>query len=164
MDELPNLEFSVSATSREQRVHEVHGTDYYFMTVNEFHDLIDRGEFLEWEEVYPNQFYGTLRKEIKRVWAMGKHVIFDVDVVGGLNLKKKFGSKAISIFIKPPSFEILKERLTNRATEDEQKVKVRLDKAAMEMTRLDEFDAVVVNDDLDAAVQECYAHILDFTE
>lgn len=146
------LEFSISATSREIRQNEVNAKDYFFLSAEEFRDKIDNNRFLEWEEVYPDQFYGTLRSEIHRIWSKGHHVIFDVDVVGGLNLKKIFGEQALAIFIMPPSIDALKERLTNRRTESPEKLKLRLDKAEKELSYAKEFDKVVVNDNLSHAI------------
>ena len=156
------LEFSVSACSRPMRANEVNGKDYYFMSIDEFKDKIEKDEFLEWEEVYKDQFYGTLRSEVDRIWAKGKDVIFDVDVVGGVNIKKIFGEKALSVFIMPPSIEILAERLKGRSTEDEVSLKKRLTKAKHELTFADQFDVQIVNDDLDVAIDEASAVVFSF--
>ena len=144
-----NLEFSISCTTREPRGTEIDGKDYYFISWDEFKSNIKAEEFVEWEEVYTDSFYGTLKKEIERIWALGKHVIFDVDVVGGSNLKEYFGEKALAIFVKPPSLEILEDRLRKRSTESEEQLQQRLSKAAHEMKYISRFDEVLINDDLD---------------
>ncbi len=148
------LEFSISATSREKRGYEIDGMDYYFVGVEGFKNKIQTNEFIEWEEVYPDQFYGTLKTEIERIWSHNKHVIFDVDVIGGLNLKKAFREKALSIFIMPPSVEALKERLENRGTETAEKINMRLQKATKELAKFEEFDAVILNKNLPEALEE----------
>ncbi len=148
------LAFSVSATSRAKRAHEVDGKDYFFITVEEFRERIEEGAFVEWEEVYPGQFYGTLRSEIKRIWAHGQSPIFDVDVVGGLHLKGAFGDRALALFVSPPSLAVLEERLHKRATESDESLRKRVEKADHEMTYADRFDAIVVNDELDRACAE----------
>lgn len=147
------LEFSISAATRELRGNEVDGKDYYFLSVADFKAKIENGDFIEWEEVYPDHFYGTLKAEIERIWASGKAVIFDVDVVGGINLKKHFGDDALSIFIMPPSLEVLEERLRGRATETEDRITKRLGKAKQELITADQFDYVILNDDLEKAVK-----------
>ena len=124
-----NLAFSVSACTRPVREGEIDGRDYYFMTVDQFKDKIDEGEFLEWEEVYKNCYYGTLKSEVERIWNMDRHVLFDVDVMGGINLKEKFGDKALAIFIMPPSIEVLRARLEDRGTESAEKIRNRINKA-----------------------------------
>jgi guanylate kinase len=146
-----DLTFSVSATSRERRSKETEGVDYYFLTVPEFKHQIAADAFVEWEEVYTDQFYGTLRSEIERIWAAGKHVIFDVDVMGGINLKKAFGEKALSIFVKPPSIQTLEERLRKRETETEESIKRRIGKAEQELATADQFDEILLNDNLEEA-------------
>jgi len=156
------LEFSISACSRPKRENEINGQDYYFMTIEEFKNKIEKDEFLEWEEVYKDQFYGTLRSEVDRIWAKGKDVIFDVDVVGGLNIKKIFRDSALSIFIMPPSIEVLAERLKGRSTEDELSLKKRLEKAKHELTFADQFDVQIVNDDLEVAIDEASALVFSF--
>lgn len=156
------LEFSISAASRSIRGKEVHGKDYYFHTVEEFKQKINHNDFVEWEEVYPDHFYGTLRSEIQRIWDSGKHIIFDVDVVGGLNIKKQFGEKALAVFVKPPSIIDLEKRLRGRGTEDEESLKKRLDKAAYEMTFADQFDVVIVNDDLETAKKTVFKVVSEF--
>ena len=143
------LEFSVSACSRNPRENEIHGRDYYFLSVEEFRSRIENNEFVEWEEVYRDHFYGTLKSELERIWEAGNHVVFDVDVVGGINLKKIFGDDALAVFVKPPSPEVLEQRLRDRSTDTEEKIKARLDKASEEMEYADRFDVVLVNDSLD---------------
>lgn len=162
LDQIPGMEFSVSATSREKRVTEIHGEDYYFLTPERFKKGIEQGEFLEWEEVYENQFYGTLNKEVERIWEKGNAVVFDIDVEGGLNLKKKFGSQALAVFIQPPTMSALEERLRKRKTESEQKIKQRIDKAKIELSKADQFDHIVVNDDLKKAVDQTIELINQF--
>jgi guanylate kinase len=145
------LAFSVSATSRPRRVSETHGEDYYFLSEEEFRSGIASGLFLEWEEVYPGQFYGTLKSEMDRIWKSGRHVIFDVDVMGGLNLKKHFGVQALSVFLLPPSLDALEVRLRRRGSETEDKLQMRLSKADKELALSDRFDEVIINKDLDEA-------------
>jgi len=148
------LAFSVSATSRPKRTNETDKKDYYFLTVEDFKKKIDSGAFLEWQEVYPNQFYGTLKSEVDRIWASGHHVIFDVDVLGGLNIKKQFGNRALAIFIKPPTIDCLKERLASRGTENADSLKQRMEKAEYELSFEKFFDKIVVNENLADAQQE----------
>lgn len=148
------LEFSISACSRSPRGQEIHGRDYYFLTVDEFQEKIKNEEFVEWEEVYEGRFYGTLRSELVRIWEKGNHVLFDVDVVGGINLKKYFGARALSIFVMPPSVEVLRERLVGRATDDESEIERRLAKAKKEISFADQFDVIIINNDLEKAVAE----------
>lgn len=151
----PDLGFSISASTRDKRGRtEVNGKDYYFLTPEEFKRRIDSNEFIEWEEVYEGNFYGTLKSEIERIWQSGKNVIFDVDVKGGLNLKKYFGDKALSIFVKVPSVEVLKERLSDRGTESDQSLSRRLFKAQFEMSFEDKFDVTLVNEELPKSLQE----------
>jgi guanylate kinase len=151
----PTLGFSISASTRDRRGRtEQDGKDYYFLTPEEFKKKIDNNEFIEWEEVYAGNFYGTLKSEIERIWKSGKDVIFDVDVKGGINLKKYFGDDALAIFVKVPSFEALRERLHNRGTESEESLSRRLFKAKFEMAFSDKFDRIIVNDNLARAVQE----------
>ena len=149
----PDLGFSISASTRDKRGRkEEHGKDYYFLTPDEFKKKIDNDEFIEWEEVYEGNYYGTLKTEIQRIWDEGKNVIFDVDVKGGLALKKYFGDKALSIFVKVPSIEILEQRLRGRGTESHASLSQRLFKAKFEMTFADKFDVVLVNEDLDKSL------------
>ncbi|HCQ29942.1 MAG TPA: guanylate kinase [Flavobacteriales bacterium] len=157
-----NLEFSVSATTREKRPGEIDGKDYYFLTVEEFKQKIENDEFIEWEEVYEGVYYGTLKSEIERIWKDGKNVLFDVDVEGGISLTKYFGEKALAIFIQPPSIEELKKRLRKRGTENEEKIKQRIEKAAKEMEYSKWFDTIVVNDDLEKAQKEVYLYVKTF--
>jgi guanylate kinase len=156
------LEFSISACSRAPRGEEKNGEHYYFLSPEEFKAKVAANEFLEWEEVYDGRYYGTLRSEVERIWAKGRQVIFDIDVVGGVNLKKKYGKQALSVFIKAPSLEVLKDRLVSRNTEDEVNLKMRLDKAEEEMTYAKDFDIVIVNDDLKTAQQEAFQKVTDF--
>lgn len=154
LDYLPELSFSTSATTRAMRDGEVNGKDYHFMSVDDFKKEISNDNFLEWEEVYDNQFYGTLKSEIERIWNEGKTVIFDVDVKGGMNIKNYFGDNALSIFIEPPTIEELERRLRNRGTENNESLKKRVQKAEYELSFAPKFDKVVLNDDLDKARQE----------
>jgi guanylate kinase len=151
----PDLGFSISASTRDRRGRtEKDGKDYYFLSPEEFKKKIDNNEFIEWEEVYAGNFYGTLKTEIDRIWREGHDVIFDVDVKGGINLKKYFGDKALAIFVKVPSIEILKERLQERGTETEESLSRRLFKAKFEMSFADKFDVVLVNEDLNTSLKE----------
>lgn len=147
-----NLDFSISATSRPPRGQEQNGREYYFFSPEEFRRLVDEDKFVEWEEVYAGTCYGTLRSEVERITGEGKNLIMDVDVKGGINIKKIFGDKALSLFIMPPSKEVLEQRLRHRATDSEDKVKARLDKSEYEMSFAPEFDRIIVNDDLETAV------------
>ena len=159
----PDLGFSISASTRDRRGRtEKDGQDYHFLTPLQFKELIDKNEFVEWEEVYEGNFYGTLKSEIERIWNEGKNVIFDVDVKGGLNLKKYFGDKALSIFVKVPSIEILKERLHDRGTETAESLSRRLFKAQFEMTFQDKFDVVLVNENLEKSLAEAQRLYDDF--
>ena len=156
------LEFSISACSREPRANEQNGKDYHFLSPKDFKEKIAENAFLEWEEVYEDMFYGTLKSEVERIWANGKQVIFDVDVIGGINIKKHFSVQALSIFVAPPSIEELKNRLEGRGTETAESLQKRLVKAADEMAQQDAFDIVIVNDDLDTARQEVTKKVTDF--
>lgn len=148
-----NLGFSISACTRDRRGrNEVHGKDYYFLSPDEFKQRIDNNEFVEWEEVYPGGYYGTLKAEIERLWSEGKHVIFDVDVKGGLKLKEYFGDRALAIFVKAPSEDAIKERLMMRGTETEDSLSKRLFKVKFEMSFQDQFDVILVNDHLETAL------------
>jgi guanylate kinase len=157
-----NLEFSISATSRDPRGEELDGTDYYFISLKEFKQHIKDEDFLEWEEVYRDNFYGTLKKEVHRIWAMGKHVIFDIDVVGGLRIKKKFPERTLAVFVKPPSVDELKIRLKKRSTESEEKINMRIAKASVELATAPQFDYTILNDDLDKALQEAHTVVKKF--
>ena len=151
----PDLGFSISACTRDKRGrNEENGKDYYFLSIHDFKERIDNEEFIEWQEVYPGAYYGTLKTEIERLWAEGKNVIFDVDVKGGLNLKKYFGDKALAIFVRVPSLDVLKERLHDRGTETEESLSRRLFKAKFEMTFQDKFDVVLVNEKLNTSLKE----------
>jgi guanylate kinase len=149
-----NLEFSVSATSREPRGFEIHGQDYYFISLKEFKENIKSDSFLEWEEVYRDNFYGTLKTEVERIWAEGKHVIFDIDVAGGLRIKKKFPEQTLAVFVKPPSIDELKIRLKKRKTESDEKINMRIAKASVELATAPQFDKIIKNYDLEVALEE----------
>ena len=157
-----NLEFSISATSREKRGTEVAGKDYYYLSLQEFKNKIKNDEFLEWEEVYRDNFYGTLKTEVERIWAMGKNVIFDIDVSGGLRIKRKFPEQTLAIFVKPPSIDELKIRLKNRKTQTEDKINMRVAKASAELATAPLFDVIVVNDDLDKALVQAEKLVSNF--
>lgn len=156
------LEFSVSATSRPPRGNEINGKDYYFISANEFRAKIKADEFLEWEEVYPDRFYGTLKSEVERIRSLGKNVIFDVDVIGGCNIKEHYGNDALSIFVQPPSVEELKKRLQIRSTDSEEVIATRVAKAEYELTFATKFDVVLINDKLDKALIEAEKILSDF--
>jgi guanylate kinase len=156
------LAFSISATSREPRKGESHGREYYFISPEEFRKKIRNNEFVEWEEVYPDQYYGTLRSEVDRIWENGQHALFDIDVAGGVNLKRVYGDRALSVFVKPPSMDILEQRLRARGTDDESSLQKRLGKAGFELTFSPQFDRVVVNDSLEAALAEAETLVRDF--
>ena len=164
LQKFPQLQFSVSATTRALRGEEIHGKDYFFLSVEEFKKLISEDAFVEFEEVYTDKFYGTLKSEVERTWSEGKVVIFDVDVVGGVNLKKIFGEKALSIFIAPPSIEELERRLISRATDDLETIKTRVAKAKHEMSYAEDFDVIVVNDDLEVSKKEIERLVENFIE
>ena len=157
-----NLAFSVSATSRPRRMKEKHGEHYYFMSVSEFKNHIKNDDFLEWEEVYRDNFYGTLKSEVERLWAEGKNVIFDIDVVGGLRIKHKFPEETLAVFVKPPSVDELKIRLKKRSTESEDKINMRVAKASVEMATAPQFDTVIKNYDLDTALNEAHQLVAQF--
>lgn len=163
LNRFPELEFSISATSRAPRGQEKHGIEYYFYSTEEFRDLIARDSFVEYEEVYAGSFYGTLKSEVERIWAKGHTIIFDIDVQGGVNLKRFFGDKALSVFIQAPSVEILRNRLIGRGTDTEEAIERRVAKAASEMEFADgKFDYVLINDDLQTAKDEAEKVIGDF--
>ena len=159
-----NLEFSISATSREARQTETHGKDYYFLTHMEFQQKIKNQEFLEWEEVYKGICYGTLKSEVERIRNQGKHVIFDVDVVGGLNIKKYYGEEALAIFVQPPSVDELKKRLQHRSTETDEKIAMRIAKAEQELCFAPQFDVVLINEHLEKAFVEAEKIVKQFIE
>lgn len=158
------LEFSISATSRKPRGKETNGNEYYFLSTDEFKQKINSKDFIEWEEVYEGCFYGTLRSELDRIWKNGKHVLFDVDVIGGLNLKEKFDAQALAIFIKPPSVEILKERLEKRSTDSKVTIEKRLNKATFELQYESKFDKVIVNDVLEDTLQQAEKIVKEFLD
>ena len=157
-----DLEFSVSATSRPPRGKEEHGKDYYFLSEEEFRQKAMSGDFLEWEEVYRGAFYGTLRKEVERIWNKGHYVIFDMDVVGGLNLKRHFGERALAVFVMPPNLKELERRLRSRGTDSEDKIRQRLEKAEQELVRSSEFDHVLINENLEDAKREAQQIVSNF--
>ena len=157
-----NLAFSVSATSRPRRGKEKHGVNYYFITINEFKRHIKNDDFLEWEEVYRDNFYGTLKTEVERLWAEGKNVIFDIDVAGGLRIKRKYPNKTLAVFVKPPSVDELKIRLKKRSTESDDKINMRIAKASVELATAPQFDKVIKNYDLDMALKEAYELVANF--
>lgn len=157
-----NLSFSVSATTRKVRGNETDGTDYFYLSVDEFKKRINESEFIEWEEVYKDLYYGTLKSELDRIWAEGNHVLFDVDVQGGIKLKRIFGDRSISIFIKTPSVEELEKRLIKRATETPEKIKMRVEKAREEIKLARHFDSIIINDKLEDAKDESYRLVSDF--
>lgn len=156
------IAFSISASTREPRGQEVDGVDYYFISKEDFLHKVAKHEFIEFEEVYSGTFYGTLRTEVERIWNEGKHVIFDIDVVGGLRLKSKFPDQALAIFVNPPSLDVLKERLRGRGTDSEEKLQERYAKAELELSYADRFDVILQNNDLDTACAEAEKMVLDF--
>ncbi|RZJ76470.1 MAG: guanylate kinase [Flavobacterium sp.] len=157
-----DLEFSVSATTREARGTEQNGKDYYFMSLEDFKKHIKAEDFVEWEEVYRDNFYGTLKSEVERIWALGKHVIFDIDVAGGLRIKKKFPNETLAVFVKPPSIDELKIRLKKRSTESDDKINMRIAKASVELATAPQFDTIIKNYDLDIAKEDAYKLVRDF--
>lgn len=158
----PELEFSISAASRAPRGTERNGVEYWFISADEFRKRIAADEFVEYEEVYPGSYYGTLKSEVERIWAKGNSVIFDVDVKGGVNLKKYFGDRALSVFVQAPSVEELRRRLIGRATDSPEAIERRVAKAAEEMTYADKFDYILINDDLQKAFADAEAVVGDF--
>ncbi len=159
-----NLEFSISVASREARGEEKDGVDYYFISKDEFIQKIKKDEFLEWEEVYTDNFYGTLKTEVERIWSLGKHVIFDIDVSGGLRIKKKFPKETLAVFVKPPSVDELKRRLKKRKTESEDKINMRIAKASVELATAPQFDKIIKNYELEVALKEAEELVADFIE
>lgn len=157
-----NLEFSISAATRSPRGEEVNGKDYYFISIEEFKKHIKAEDFVEWEEVYRDNFYGTLKSEVERIWAMGKNVIFDIDVAGGLRIKRKFPEQTLAVFVKPPSVDELKRRLKERSTESEDKINMRIAKAHVELATAPQFDVVIKNYDLDVAKEEAFELVKKF--
>ena len=164
LEQVPDLKFSISATTRPKRDYEIDGKDYYFLTPEQFKERLANDEFLEWQEVYADQFYGSLKSEVERIWSNGQAVIFDVDVLGGLNIKKFYGDEALSVFIEPPTMEELENRLKNRGTETDASLKKRLAKAEYELSFARQFDRIVLNDDLKTAQQEMIDLVRDFLE
>ena len=163
LNDYPHLfGFSISATTRAKREGEVEGRDYYFISPEEFKKKIEQGEFIEWEEVYENMFYGTLKSEIRRLHQQNKHVLFDIDVEGGLNIKKIYGDKVLTIFVMPPSIEDLKNRLQKRKTESEESLQKRINKAQQEIEKSKYFDVIIVNDDLNAAIEKTKTVVMQF--
>tara|TARA_B110000240_G_C13494013_1_gene450880 strand:- start:1231 stop:1794 length:564 start_codon:yes stop_codon:yes gene_type:complete len=162
LNEISTLSFSISATSREKRGKEVDGLDYFFLSTDYFKERIEKNNFLEWEEVYPDQFYGTLNSELERIWSDNMQVIFDVDVKGGVNIKNKFKANCLSIFIAPPSLKELEARLINRGTDTTESISKRLKKAEYEMLLKGNFDVVVVNDDLNEACNQTLRLVKNF--
>ncbi len=162
MTETPALAFSISACSRSARPMEKEGKDYYFLGVGGFKKAIENQAFIEWEEVYTDHYYGTLRQEVQRLWDEGKVIVFDVDVVGGLNLKALFKEHALSIFIKPPSVDILEKRLRARETESEERIALRIKKASWELSQAESFDVCILNEHLEKAVSEAIIHVNQF--
>ncbi len=157
-----NLEFSISAATREARGEEVNGKDYYFMSLDQFKQHIKNEDFVEWEEVYRDNFYGTLKSEVERIWAKGKNVIFDIDVAGGLRIKSKFPEETLAVFVKPPSVDELKRRLKERSTESEEKINMRIAKAHVELATAPQFDVIKKNYDLEVALDEAYQLVKNF--
>lgn len=159
-----DLEFSISAASREARPNEIHQKDYHFISIEDFRKKIENDDFIEWEEVYTNNFYGTLKSEVQRIWNKGKHVIFDIDVIGGLNIKKQYPDNTLAIFVQPPSVEELKNRLIGRGTETNEKIAMRIAKAESEIEFASKFDYILYNDVLEVAQNEAENIIQEFTE
>lgn len=157
-----NLEFSISCTTRAPRGEEIDGKDYYFISWDEFKKHIKAEDFVEWEEVYTDNFYGTLKAEVERIWALGKHVIFDIDVAGGLRIKHKFPNETLAVFVKPPSVDELKRRLKQRSTESEDKINMRIAKASVELATAPQFDTIIKNYDLDVAKEDAYQLVKKF--
>lgn len=157
-----NLEFSISAATREARGEEVNGKDYYFMSTEDFKKHIKAEDFVEWEEVYRDNFYGTLKSEVERIWSKGKNVIFDIDVSGGLRIKHKFPEETLAVFVKPPSVDELKRRLKERSTESDDKINMRIAKASVELATAPQFDVIIKNYDLPVALEEAYQLVKDF--
>ena len=157
-----NLEFSISAATRPARGEEVNGKDYYFMSLEDFKKHIKNEDFVEWEEVYRDNFYGTLKSEVERIWAKGKNVIFDIDVSGGLRIKHKFPEETLAVFVKPPSVDELKRRLKERSTESDDKINMRIAKASVELATAPQFDKIIKNYDLETAKEDAYQLVKEF--
>lgn len=163
LERIPELSFSISACTRDKRGRtEANGKDYYFISVQEFQEKIRQDAFVEWEEVYEGAFYGTLKSEIERIWEGGEHAVLDVDVKGGLSIKEFYKERALAIFVKPPSLEVLEQRLRNRATDSAASISARIYKANFELTFEDRFDVTIVNDDLDKAIDQAEKLVRDF--
>lgn len=162
LKKINNLEFSISACSRNKREGEIDGKDYYFLGIDEFNKKINASEFLEWEEVYNDQYYGTLKSEVQRIWDKGNNVIFDIDVIGGLNIKKQFNNQALALFIMPPSIKELQNRLSGRGTDTDKSIAKRIAKAEEEIGYSKDFDKIVINNNLEIAIEETYKIITDF--
>ncbi len=162
IENIKELEFSISACSRNKRPGEIYGKDYYFLSPKEFKDKIDNDEFVEWEEVYQGKYYGTLKTEVNRIWEKGHHVLFEVDVKGGMNIMKKYPNRSLSIFIKPPSIEELQRRLKRRGAENDEEINARLKKAGIELQFTGYFNKVVINDDIEQACKETEQLVRDF--
>lgn len=162
INHIPELEFSISATTRKPRTGEISGKDYYFLSEQDFKLKIENKELYEWQEVYNGVYYGTLKSEVERIWQEGKHVIFDVDVIGGLNLKKEMGDRALAVFVSVASVEVLEQRLRARNTETEETLKIRIGKSAQEMDYATSFDTILINNDLNTAFGEATTLVTDF--
>ena len=162
LTQVPGFAFSISATSRAPRGAEKDGVDYYFLSLEEFQQRVAEDAFLEWEEVYPGQCYGTLKSEVEKSWSVGDAVAFDIDVIGGKNLKAQFGDQALALFIQAPSIEELERRLVARGTDSPEKIKLRIEKASWEMNQSEYFDHIIINDDLDRAKAEAKKLLVDF--
>ena len=156
------LDFSISATSRDPRGEEVDGKEYYFLSLKEFNNNIDKENFIEWEEVYSNNFYGTLKSELERIWALDKHVVFDIDVIGGLNIKSQFPEETLAIFVKPPSIKEMERRLRARQTDSEEKIIERVAKAEEEISYAKDFDVILINDSLEIAKKNAFDLVYNF--
>ncbi len=162
MNEVEGLEFSISACSRKPRKGEKNGVDYYFLSADEFREKIEKDEFVEWEEVYEDHFYGTLDSEVERIRNKGNHVVFDVDVKGGLSIKEQFGEEALAIFVKPPSINTLKQRLLKRNSETEKSLQARLKRVGFELGFENKFDVLIINDDLETAKKQAFSIVTEF--
>lgn len=156
------LAFSVSATSREKRPAEIDGKDYYFISNESFEEKISKNQFIEYEEVYKGTYYGTLKSELERIWAQGKNIIFDIDVIGGLNIKKQFPEQTLAVFVRPPSVEELEKRLRNRQTESDEKIRMRVEKAFKELETAHLFDVIIENQNLEQAKRDAYELVKEF--
>ncbi len=164
LNKMSDLSFSISATTREKRAGETHGKDYYFLSLEEFKSKIASDDFVEWEEVYDDQFYGTLKSELERIWELGKYAVLDIDVQGALSIKAAYPTESFVLFIKPPSLETLKKRLKLRKTESEESLNKRIAKAEAELAYAENFDSFIINDDLDLAVLEAQSLVRSFLE